>query len=111
MPVTPAPETAPTDAVAGSDVDNADAAPVGPPPGVPPEDEMAGAGEKHGGNDVELMDRETEVAGLAPGMIVPAATGRRAGVIVEQGDGWSLEIWPGSTDVPPAGVVGSRGTP
>jgi hypothetical protein len=59
-----------------------------------------GAAESAGG-DVDLLDRETEAdSGRGAGS---ASAPRREGVVVERGDGWSLEIWPATGNCAAAG--------
>jgi hypothetical protein len=62
--------------------------------------EGPGAAESAGG-DADLLDRETEAD--SGGGAGPAAAPRRAGVVVERGDGWSLEIWPATGNCAAAG--------
>jgi hypothetical protein len=51
--------------------------------------------------DTDSMDRETEGAGGAGAGLATAP--RREGVVVEQGEGWSLEVWPATASCAAAG--------
>jgi hypothetical protein len=67
--------------------------------------EAPGAGGSAGG-DVDLLDREAEDdSGRGA---VPAPAPLRAGVVVEQGDGWSLEVWPATANCAAAGDGAAR---
>ena len=65
---------------------------------------VAGAG--HG--DTESMDPETEGDSGGGAGPAPAAAPRREGVVVERGDGWSLEVWPATVDCAAAGDRAAR---
>jgi hypothetical protein len=65
---------------------------------------VAGAG--HG--DTDSMDPETEGDSGGGAGPAPAAAPRREGVVVEQGDGWSLEVWPATVDCAAAGDRAAR---